>query len=276
MVLKERFMKRLSLLTLMFFLLEISGALAHFLLLLPEKELITHPAERTVLLKIIFTHPMAGGPAMPLARPREAGVFLNGQKNLLTSNLTPIEVPVYAPWRADFNPRQRARAWRLKYTFSRPGDYIFYVIPQPYFEPAEGVFIQQITKVVVNAFGAETGWDAALGLPVEIVPLGRPYGLWEGNLFCGLVLKDGQPLKHATVEVEYLNEKGQIDLPSPVFETQVLKTNASGEFCYSFPWAGWWGFSVLTEGAPITKEGQKYPLELDAVFWLKVYPLKGH
>ncbi len=249
-------------------------ALAHFLMLLPDKEFVD-PAQRTVRFKVIFTHPMAGGPTMSLAPPEEVGVYFRGKKISLKKALVSREVLAFPRWHEDFSPEKKARAWAFEYTFSRPGDYVFYVIPKPYFEPAEGVFIKQITKVVVNAFGAESGWDAYLGLPVEIVPLVRPYGLWAGNLFCGRVFKDGKPLPGAEVEVEYHNRKGGIKLPHPSFETQVLKTNEEGEFCYAFPWAGWWGFSVLSEGDPVVKDGKKYPLELDAVIWLKVYPRPG-
>lgn len=252
----------------------VSPALAHFLMLLPEEDFVS-PAQRTVRFEVIFTHPMAGGPTMTMEPPEEVGVFFRGQKVSLKKALVPREVPVFPRWHEEFSPDKKARAWEFKYTFSRPGDHVFYVIPQPYFEPSEGVFIKQITKVVVNAFGAESGWDAYLGLPVEIVPLVRPYGLWAGNLFCGRVIKDGKPLPGAEVEVEYYNREGKIKLPHPSFETQVLKTDEDGKFCYAFPWAGWWGFSVLSEGRLVVKGEEKYPLELDAVIWLKVYPRPG-
>ena len=50
------------------------------------------------------------------------------------------------------------------------------------------------TKVVVNAMGAEEGWDTLVGFPVEIEPLVRPYGLWTGNAFRGIVKKHGEPV----------------------------------------------------------------------------------
>ncbi len=242
---------------------------AHFLVLFPEKDLVSFPT-RNLEIRIFFTHPMQGGPAMDLERPLKVGVWVRGKHFDLSQGLKEIKWPLYAPWRGE-KSSQKVRAWQFTYQFKRPGDHIFYVIPTPYFEPSEEVFIQQITKVIVNAFGAETGWDVYLGLPIEIVPLVRPYGLWAGNLFCGLVLKNGKPLSGAEIEVEYLND-GSVKEVSGPFVTQVLKTNQAGEFCYTIPWAGWWGFAVLSEGKPLKKDGREYPLELDAVIWLRAYP----
>ena len=82
---------------------------------------------------------------------------------------------------------------------------MFFIEPAPYWEPAEQKMIVHYTKVVVDAFGAEDGWDARVGFPVEIEPLARPYGLWTGNTFRGIVLREGKPVPFATVEVEYYN-----------------------------------------------------------------------
>jgi len=262
-------MKKFFVIFLGLFWVGINGAWAHFLVFVPEKDLLSFP-QKDLKFTLVFTHPMEGGPAMPLARPQKVGLWMRGQRLDLTGMLKQIKWPLYASWRGE-NDHSSVPAWQFIYHFKHPGDHIFYVIPAPYFEPAEGVFIQQITKVIVNAFEAEVGWDTYLGLPVEIVPLTRPYGLWEGNLFCGRVLKEGKPLRGARVEVEFLND-GAIKEVSGPFTTQVLKTNEAGEFCYTIPWAGWWGFAVLSEGTPLKKDGKVYPLELDAVLWLKAYP----
>jgi cobalt/nickel transport protein len=76
--------------------------------------------------------------------------------------------------------------------------------------------------VVVNAYGLEEGWDAAVGFPVEIQPLVRPYGLWAGNLFCGVVLKNGEPAPFAEVEVEYYNPGRDVKPPADPFVTQFI------------------------------------------------------
>ena len=38
----------------------------------------------------------------------------------------------------------------------------------------------------------DEGWDAEVGLNTEIVPLTKPYALYEGNLFQGVVKLDGE------------------------------------------------------------------------------------
>ncbi|MGA1862491.1 DUF4198 domain-containing protein [Deferribacter thermophilus] len=237
------------------------NAYAHFQLILPENDTITNIKEYNLLIKYIFMHPFEQN-YMNMEKPIDAGFFLNGKKYSLLKNLTNYKIE-------NFN------AWKTNFRFKRPGDYIFYVIPKPYFEPAEEKFIQHITKVTVNAFGLQKGWDKPVGLKAEIVPLTRPYGLWVGNCFRGVVLKDGKPVPDAEIEVELYNDKGIKAISDP-FITQVIKADKNGVFTYSFPFAGWWGFSALLEGdKPIEKDGKKYPVELGAVYWLKVYKAKS-
>jgi cobalt/nickel transport protein len=121
----------------------------------------------------------------------------------------------------------------------------------------------------VDAFAADEGWDAMVGFPVEIQPLTRPYGLYAGNLFSGVVTRDGAPVPFAEVEVEYRSE-GAIAAPEDVFITQVLRADANGTFHYAMPRAGWWGFAALLEGPePMTNpEGAQVPVEQGALLWV--------
>jgi cobalt/nickel transport protein len=166
--------------------------------------------------------------------------------------------------------------WTADYQIKRPGDQIFFVEPQPYWEPAEESFIVHYTKVVVNAFGLEEGWDEEVGLKTEIVPLTRPYGLWAGNLFTGVVKVQGKPVPYAEVEVEYYNEKGEVKAPADPFVTQVVKADGNGVFSYAMPKAGWWGFAALSTDEKTMKhsDGKEYPVEIGAVLWVKTYEMK--
>ena len=112
-------------------------------------------------------------------------------------------------------------------------------------------------------------------LPVEIEPLTRPTGLWTGNIFTGIVRKDGQPLPNAEIEVEYLND-GSVSAPNPAFVTQVLKADAEGKFSYAMPRAGWWGFAALTEGDEKMKapDGSPAPVEVGGLIWVKATDMK--
>ncbi len=263
-------MKRFSFLVVLVvclvFLAKTSGW-AHFQLLIPSQEIITAEGDRTVDFEILFTHPMEGGPIMEMAMPKAFGVLVRGEKIDLTDTLQPVTVPSYPC--QDEGPS--TTGYRAQYTFKRPGDHVFFLVPQPYFEPVEEKFIQQLTKVVVNAFQAEVGWDEPVGLPVEIVPLVRPYGLFAGNLFQGKVLINGKPAPGIEVEVEYYNRDCRIKVEGP-FITQVIKTDENGIFSYALPWAGWWGFSALATGGSLKKNGQDYPVELDAVIWVRAHP----
>ena len=83
-------------------------------------------------------------------------------------------------------------AWSTPVTFKKPGVYIFYVEPEPYWEPAETLDISHYTKVVVPAFGEEEGWDKEVGLETEVAAPTRPFGNYAGNVFQGIVKVDGK------------------------------------------------------------------------------------
>jgi cobalt/nickel transport protein len=235
---------------------------AHFQELIPSAAIVSAGDERTLTLDLTFTHPMERGPVMPMGEPVRFGVQgPKGREDLLPS-LKPLE-------------RDGKTAYRAEYRIERPGDYCFFVEPAPYWEPAEGVMIVHYTKAVVGAFGAEEGWDADLGLPVEIEPLVRPYGLWTGNLFRGVVKRDGKPVPGATVEVEWRND-GSVEPPADPFVTQTVKADADGVFVYAMPRAGWWGFAALLEGdKPMTNpEGKEVPVEQGALIWVQTRDMR--
>lgn len=231
-------------------------AVAHFQTLIPSHDIITPQTPHQVELDLRFTHPMQGGPAMPMERPLRFGVLEPGGKQDLLTSLAPYSI-------------DGARAFRADYRFTRPGDHLFYLQPAPYWEPAEGVMIEHYTKVVVDAFAGEPSWDRLVGFPVEIEPLVRPYGLWRGNLFQGVVKRDGQPVAFAEVEVEWLND-GSVTPPADAYVTQVIKADANGTFSYALPRAGWWGFAALLEGPqPMNNPaGEPVPVEQGGVIWV--------
>jgi nickel transport protein len=239
-----------------------SPALAHFLELIPSATHVSEGGSRQISLDLIFTHPMNRGPVMDLAKPERTGVRTNGK----TRNLTDLLKPA---------PHNGQRAWRMDYAVKAPGTFVFFAEPQPYWEPAEGKMILHYPKVVVDAFGWSDGWDDLVGLPVEIAPLVRPYGLWTGNIFRGTVLKDGAPVPFAEIEVEWVND-GSIQPPSEAFETQVIKADSNGVFAYAMPRAGWWGFAALVEADQPMKspQGEDVPVELGGLMWVRTVDMK--
>jgi cobalt/nickel transport protein len=147
--------------------------------------------------------------------------------------------------------------------------------PEPYWEPAEDCFIVHYTKTVVTAFGVDEGWDAEIGLKTEIVPLSKPYGLYAGNVFQGIVKMDGKPVPYAQVEVEYYNEDRKAEAPTAYMITQTIKADQNGVFTYAAPKAGWWGFAALgTAKENLKYRGEDKEVEIGAVIWVRFHDWK--
>jgi cobalt/nickel transport protein len=200
---------------------------------------------------------------MALAKPEKFAVISGGEERDLTNDLVQTSFLDHT-------------AWSARYTISRPGLYVFYMEPQPYWEPAEDVFIKHYTKTYVTAFGNDAGWDRELGLKTEIVPLSKPFGLYAGNVFQGIVKLDGTPVPYARVEVEYFNRERTAKAPNALMITQTIKADANGVFTYAAPEPGWWGFAALNSADyRLEKDGEKKGVELGAVIWVHFLPWRS-
>ncbi len=261
-------MKRPVAIYMILFLLSFLSCLscqAHFAMIIPSSDVVGASDKKDLDLMIQFTHPFEGGPLMHMDKPEKFGVVIGDKVEDLTNAL--IE-----------KKRDGKSTWGTSYKLARPADYIFYMVPKPYWEPAEDKFIVHVTKVIVDAMGAEEGWDKPIakeaGLPAEIIPLTRPYSLYAGNIFTGQVQKDGKPVKDGEVEVEFWG-KGESKAPTDAHVTQVIKTDQNGYFSFVMPKAGWWGFSALMEGdKPLKHDGKDKAVELGAVLWVHTYKME--
>lgn len=237
---------------------------AHFQQIIPSADVL--PEGGSVTLDMIFTHPFEGGPVMEMKRPAAVGVLSKGQRKNLTEAV-------------QRKPSGGASGWTLTHELKEPGAAIFYVEPQPYFEPAENKLIVHYAKVLVDSHASGEGWDQLIGLPVEIRPLTRPTGLWTGNLFTGVVLKSGRPVPFAEIEVEFIND-GAVEAPNDAFVTQAIKADANGTFSYAMPRQGWWGFAALIESDKPGKspDGKDVPIEEGGLIWVKAtdMPVKSN
>jgi cobalt/nickel transport protein len=244
-----------------FLLSLINAASAHFGMVIPSDDMLTQDDNKTIDIKVQFIHPMEGD-YMNMAKPVRFGVLTRGERVDLLNTLQEKKV-------------NDCTTWETNYQIKRPGDYIFYVEPQPYWEPAEDSFIIHYTKVIVNSLGMEVGWDEEVGLKAEIIPLTRPYGLWTGNVFQGIVKVNGEVVPFSEVEVEYYNQDGKIECPADPMITQVIKTDQNGVFTYAMPRAGWWGFAALNEDEKkIKHDGEDKSVEIGAVLWVKTYDME--
>jgi cobalt/nickel transport protein len=237
-----------------------SFTFAHFQYLIPSDDIVTADETKSLKIDLVFGHPFEGH-LMNMTRPETFGVMARGKKVDLSDTLKAMKLEGFNTYYA-------------RYTIKRPGDHIFYVKPAPYFEPAEECFIVHYTKVVVHALGFQEGWDEEIGLKTEIIPLTRPYGMWAGNVFQGIVKAFGKPVPYAEIEVEYL-AGGKVEAPAEPFVTQVIKADQNGVFTYACPKAGWWGFAALSEDRVKMKhsDGKEYPVEIGALLWIKVYEM---
>ncbi len=231
-------------------------ALAHFGMVIPSEAVVLDKGQAKIGLTICFAHPMEGE-GMDMAKPQAFAVTDGENKADLLASLKETKVMGH-------------KAWQAEYVITRPGVSQFYVIPEPYWEPAEDSYIQHVTKVVVPSFGEEEGWETPVGLPTEIVPLTRPFGNYAGNVFQGRVLVAGKPAPGVPVEVEFYNKDKAYEAPDDYLITQVVLTDDAGVFTYVAPWAGWWGFAALTEGPQkMQKDGADKAVEMGAVLWTK-------
>ena len=242
-------------------LFAVSPSWSHFGMLIPSDSMVMQEDKRTITVTLSFSHPfeLVG---MEMAKPKIFRVLAGEKKWDLLKSLEEAQVMGHQAWRASFPVK-------------RPGAYVFYMVPEPYWEPAEDSFIVHYTKSVVAAFGDDEGWDEEIGLKTEIVPLAQPFGLYAGNVFQGIVKLDGKAVPFAEVEVEYFNKDQKYTPPTAYMITQTIKADGNGVFTYAAPVAGWWGFAALN-GADykLPHQGQKKDVELGAVIWVYFHEMK--
>jgi len=175
-----------------------------------------------------------------------------------------------------------AKAYKSKHRLKKMGDHLFVLEPSPYYSQLEGIYLQQITKTIVNIAGKPTDWDRELGLKAEIIPLSKPYGIWSGSSFSAMVKAEGIPVPFAHIEIEYLNSdmdmknlkmgKFKTNEKNQNFKTIEIKANENGEFTFHLPRQGWWGFKATHVG--LKKDYKQKELSIDAVIWVQVKDVK--
>jgi len=256
--------------------LAVAPARAHFqLLYTPEAAL---QESQAIPIAMVFSHPFNNGYTMDMGRPEEFYVISQRGAEAARRTTDLLEYLEPVTW-AGVDSSADAYIARPPRSVTRSlGDYTYVLRPAPYYEAQEDKYIQQITKTVINVGGLPGSWDEPLGLPVEIVPLDKPYANWVGGVFRAIVTAGGQPVPHAEVEIEYLNHEPQIDElrfdpqgkvspPQDSFITLSIRADAQGQIVIGLPKAGWWGICALNLDSGLEYEGKE--LSLDAVLWVK-------
>lgn len=267
----DKFIGKLSASALAFFI-SIPAAQAHFQLVYTPDLL--RDKGGNIVLQMPFTHPAANGHVMEVDKPL---AFYHIKKGKKTDLLSSIEE---SKWTSAENTGKSYQATtRLKGL----GDNVFVLEMAPYLEKEEDIYIQQITKSIVNVGSLPTDWEADLDLPAEIIPLTKPYAIYEGGSFTGIVRSHGKPVPFAEIEVEYVNylpdmekkafsSKPNIEVPAEAFVTMTIYADASGTFTFAMPKAGQWGFAALGVGAKKEHKGKE--LSQDAVIWVQAHEIK--
>lgn len=256
-------------------------AQAHFMMVYtPETAL--EKAEKDLDFRIVFTHPAEAGHTMDMGGVQEFyAMYKRGDSKAEKIDFKSLVKEI--TWK---NPESSNKAYSVlvpKKSVRSMGDYVFVLVPGYYMEKEEDVYMQQIAKLMVNVGGIPGNWAEPVGLPCEIVPLAKPYGLWAGNVFVGQVLSEGKPVAGAEIEVEFMSHmpdlasnsmpaKSSVEYPNGVLVTQSIVTDAQGYFTYGIPKAGWWGFAALGVGP--AKEYKGKELSQDAVIWVQAVDMK--
>jgi len=253
---------------------------AHFQLLYTPEAALKESA--AVPLALVFSHPFDSGFTMNMGKPEAFYVVSQrGDAERKTTDLMQYLEPIQ--WVGADSKGAAYLAHPPRSVTRSLGDYTYVLRPAPYYESNEDKYIQQITKTMVNIGGLPGGWDEALGLPVEIVPLDKPYANWVGGVFRAVVLSNGKPVPHAEIEIEYLNHEPQIEAhrfdpegkataPQEAFSTLSIRADAMGQVIIGLPKAGWWGICALNLDDGLKFQGKE--LSLDAVLWIKATEMK--
>jgi cobalt/nickel transport protein len=244
-------------------------ALAHFQsIYTPEAN---YDAPAIIPIDLIFWHPLSSGAVMNMATPQRFFMVHDGQQTDLLGMLKPMK---FTSW------NNSGDGFQAQVSVDKPGDYIFAMVPQPYYQDGEDIYIQQTTKAYVNRGGFPTDWDVPLGLKAEIVPHNKPYNIITGSSFSGQVLYDGKPVPGAEIEVEYVaappdmttGKTGQPTFGPMPGGAIVALADDNGFFTFTVPKAGWWGFAALDLAGDTSEFNGKHWSQ-DAVIWVNASDL---
>ena len=248
----------------------VAPALAHFHTYWPQVEGCYGKPGEVVTWKYFWGHPfeMIVYDALP---PKFFMVTPQGKKDKVTMKEITLQ---------DQASGKARKAFEVEYKPAGPGDYYLCLESPPYFIPEEKVFWQDFVKEPWHVM-AEKGWDRTVGLPIEIIPLTRPYGWPAGSVFKGKAVAKKRALTRTTVEIEKFNgfyvpqdklPKDRLGEENAPLITRTTKTDRQGYFVCTLDSPGWWILSVSAPGGKKVHERKTYPLEMRGYLWVYVEP----
>ena len=245
-------------------------ALAHFQVLWPKTEGCYAKTGEAVTWQYFWGHPYEM--LISDAQPPKFFIFTPQKQK---ENLAGKEITL-----KDQESGQDRKAFEVEYKPSGPGDYYLCLESPPIFIPEEQVFWQDYVKEPLHVLSAK-GWDQPVGLPVEIIPLTRPYGWPAGSVFKGQALAKNLALTRATVEIEKFNgfyvpknqlPKDRLGAENGPLLTRVTKTDHMGYFICTLDSPGWWIITVSAPGGKKVHERKTYPVEMRGCLWVYAEP----
>ncbi len=236
------------------------GVEAHIVSLIPDRPAVRlhDRAAGTISFGHPFEHEIRDmAPPESLKVHAPGGSVIDLVPRLETEKVAGPEGKEAARYRFGFEPGER-------------GDFLIALAARPRFVADEGVFLRDFVKVVVHVQG-ERGWDRAIGDPLEVVPLTRPYGLRPGAVFQARALLDGKPIEGEVCEIERYNAERPRSMPEDEFITRTVRTGPGGLIAATLDEPGWWSITVASrQRSARTAEGKEAPRTLRATFWVYV------
>lgn len=257
-------MKKFLLFSITIMGLFISKADAHFPILLLEPPLRPTDGALNSMMMFFFVagHPYEQEYAATPKPERAWAVLPDGSEADLSASLLPGKYEVDG---------MSVDVWNLQFTPLQRGDCVIAVNKEPEFG-FNNTMYQEFIKMIVHT-EEMGGWDQRTNQPIEIVPLTRPYGMEEGFVFTGQLLRNGEPLAGATILIEEFLEHipAVADLPAEPFITREVKTDPNGVFSHTLPRAAWWVLAAEVEDAgQIVRDGVTYDLNGLTALWIKI------
>jgi cobalt/nickel transport protein len=244
-----------STLALLLLALTVRPAAAHFNMLLPQAASVKR-GEAVVLLYQWghpFEHQIFDAPAPETVFVRTP----DGTRTDLTASLEKFAAP------------EQPLRYRLRFTPSARGDYVFVLSTPPIWMKEDEEFLQDTVKVVLHV-QAQKGWDAAAGTGWELLPLTRPYGLLPGMVFQARLDTPPKDRGGALVEIERYNSAPPKDLPPDELVTRTARTDPVGVVTCTLTEPGWWSLTAQRDGGKRERAGKNYPVRQRTTLWVFV------
>jgi len=236
-----------------FVLAQLLPASAHMQMIAADSLLVARPGPLTLTLS--FGHVDGSGPMLDMPRPARLTVIHEVQRQSLLDDLTEAEA---------------GKAFQVPLRVDGFGDYVVALEGAPYFDPAEGAVVEQFTKAVLNLGGAPSDWFDQIGLPVEIVPMVKPYAVPAGSVFTGRVVTRTGAVGYTQVELIRVagNPADPPERPWPGALTVI--TDDEGIFNVTIPAAGSWLLAAYGAG-PQKRTDTGQPLTQDALLVVQAH-----